>query len=202
MAARFLLLGACAVFVSIAVPALHAQEPPPTETAVAADSAGPTPAGALVRSLLIPGWGQAALGAYVRGSVYFGLQGASWFMLFKTIKKVGEASEIEARRVELARAEVLAAADSTLRAQYEQNPALLEAAIDTIPSVAASRNLVGSRKEQREDWIAWVAFWTLASAVDAYVTAHLADFPARATVAPRPGGGFRIGVSVPARRWW
>lgn len=198
--ARFLLLGALAVPVSIAGPPIQAQEAPAADTVPA--SQGPTPAGAMVRSFLVPGWGQAALGSYLRGGVYFGLQGGSWFMLFRTIKKVGEAREIEARRLELARAEVLAEADSELLEQYEENPALLAAAVDSTEAVRGIRGLIDSRKEQREDWIAWVVFWTLASGVDAYVTAHLADFPAQTMVAPRPGGGVRLGVALPARRWW
>ena len=62
-------------------------------TTVAVDSAGPpvSPMGAFFRSLILPGWGQAAVDQPVRGAVYFTAEAASLWMLFKTQAKLDAA---------------------------------------------------------------------------------------------------------------
>ncbi len=70
--------------------------PPPEPADVPAavvDSGGPpvTPMGAFFRSLILPGWGQAAVDRPVRGAFYFTMEAASLWMLFKTQSKLDAA---------------------------------------------------------------------------------------------------------------
>lgn len=163
----------------------------------------PSPGGAFLRSVLVPGWGQAAYGAHFRGGIYFGLEAGSWFMLLKTMAKLGEARDIESWRVGAARESIIAEiiADPELSARYHEAPATFEEAIniaiDEDPAVVDIRDLVSARKEQREDWIVLTLFWMLASGVDAFVNAHLSDFPARINAESRPDGAVDFGVRLP-----
>jgi hypothetical protein len=156
-----------------------------------------------LRSVLVPGWGQAAYGAYFRGGVYFAAESGSWFMLLKTMAKLGEARDIERWRVGVVRDSLMTAiaADEALADSYRQRPGGLEEAvsleIDQHPDVTSIRKLVDARKEQREDWIVLTLFWMLASGVDAFVNAHLSDFPARVNATPQPDGSVDIGVKLP-----
>lgn len=168
---------------------------PPADTVVVDR---PSPGGAFVRSLLVPGWGQATFGAHARGAIYVAAQGGSGYMMLKTVARVGEARDMEDRFRALA-------ADS-LRAEMEADPELAEElaspqrfleAVDADPRVREAESLVQSRRRQREDWITWTVFWTLASAVDAFVNAHLADFPAAINAEPAPGGAVRLQLSLP-----
>ncbi len=203
------------LLILLAVGPLRAQEAPrpvplPPDSAAAADARiGPSPAGAFVRSLLVPGWGQAAHGAYVRGGAFFTLQTGSWFMLVKTMGKLAEARSIEVRRVglvrDLVRDSLLALAEAEPeRAERYADPRALELdvqrAAEQDERVTDIRGLVHAREEQREDWIAMTIFVTLMSGVDALVNAHLSDFPARVAVDPLPGGRFTVGVTLPAGR--
>ncbi|HLU25938.1 MAG TPA: DUF5683 domain-containing protein [Longimicrobiales bacterium] len=184
---------------AFAAPPARAQEA--AADSVPADTARvrpPSPGGAFVRSLIVPGWGQAASGAYFRGGVYFAAQTGSWFMLVKTMARLGEARAVEKRRVEeVRRALLAAAAQDTLLMKRYAIPDSLAVDIDRDERVSKARGLVNARTQQREDWIAWTIFWTLASGVDALVSAHLADFPADVSAEPRPSGGASLKVSIP-----
>ncbi len=69
------------------------QEPvTPDTTGAAVDSLPPvSPMGALLRSLVIPGWGQTAVDRPARGAVYFAAESASLFMVFKSNSKLSAA---------------------------------------------------------------------------------------------------------------
>ena len=162
---------------------------------------GIKPGTAFLRSVLIPGWGQFSAGAKTRGALFIALQGSSYFMLGKTLSKLEDARRVEDERV--------AIVSDSLRAQMARDPQLdsaladpidFNAAVDTTHTVEDIRRLVDSRLEQREDWIAYTIFFTLASGVDAFVAAHLADFPATITTRPIPAGGMRIQVGIPFPR--
>jgi hypothetical protein len=153
--------------------------------------------------VLLPGWGQAAYGAYLRGGIYFAADAGSWFMLLKTLGKLGEAREIQRWRISSVHDSLMTAitADPLLREKYEKMPGGFELAIsdevDRHPAVVEIGHLVDARKEQREDWIFLTIFWALASGIDAFVNAHLSDFPARINTEPRGDGRVDVGVSVP-----
>lgn len=166
---------------------------------IAADTLrGPSPRGAFVRSLVVPGWGQASVGAYHRGAVFFGIQSTSWYMLLRSVGKLSAIRGIEARRV-------VAATDSLLdlmandpdRAEQLSDPIAFDNAVASDPGVAGARDLVRSRKRHRQDWITYTLFFTMMSGVDAYVAAHLRGFPAVLVVEPRGDGGLDLGVSMP-----
>ena len=74
-------------------PALAPPAAPAAVPAAAVDSGGPpvTPMGAFFRSLILPGWGQAAVEQPVRGAFYFTMEAASLWMLFKTQSKLDAA---------------------------------------------------------------------------------------------------------------
>ena len=82
------------------------------------------------------------------------------------------------------------------------DPDSVLAFIDADPTVEEARNLVESRTQQREDWIAFGLFMVLLGGVDAFVSAHLSDFPEPLTVGTLPArdGGppaVELGVRVP-----
>lgn len=66
------------------------------EAQAAVDSVPPvSPLGALVRSLVIPGWGQAAVGRPERGAIYFLAGSAAMAMVFKSQAKLNAARRAE-----------------------------------------------------------------------------------------------------------
>lgn len=129
--------------------------------------------GALIRSLVLPGWGQAYVGAPGRGAVYFALEAGSVWMTYTTLRQLGEARETQRwlrETGELAEGDRLAVVDA--------------------------------REDQLEDWITLSVFVLLFGAADAYVTAQLADFGEHVGVGPATGGGVRLQARLPvgARR--
>lgn len=176
----------------------------PTVTAAAADTLLPiSPRGAFARSLLVPGWGQSAFGSYFRGGIYFAGWAGNWFMIFRNQVRLDYARDQFDRRARQIEDELIAASPNpdSLRAVLDTVPSVLDQAIRADDGPGASgnelRKLVGSREQQREDWIAWSIFWLLASGVDAYVTAQLADFPADIDVRRNADRTVSLGVQLP-----
>lgn len=214
---RSLTLALAAVFALCFVPAA-AQEPvrPPADTTPppadtfphglpipsAPESVpGPGPAGAMLRSIILPGWGQADYHAYFRGAVYYAGWAGSWFMNFKNFAKLDEIRQMRTirRSMVLDSLQAVAATDSTLASQLA-DPFQRDQLIGQDSLENDMRLVENSRKQQRQDWIALTIFWTLASGVDAFVTAHLADFPAIITTEPGTRGGVALRVEVPLGR--
>lgn len=160
---------------------------------------GISPRGSMLRSLVVPGWGQATVGSYHRGAVFFALRGSAAYMLFKTLRKLDSARAVETRIVGLATDSLnaLMAMDSAAAARLS-NPLAFQEAVDSFPGLERMRGLVGSREQQRQDWIAYTIFFTLLDVIDAYVNAHFRDFPVSIESAPTPGGGglFRFRIPV------
>jgi hypothetical protein len=174
------------------------------DTVAAADSAlppvrgGASPRGAMIRSWLVPGWGQAAVGSNVRGGFWFALQGTSWYMLLKTIGRLNQARGTEDRLVAIATDSLneLIAMDSLLAEELSDQIAF-ENAVGEHTGVQNIRGLVDARGQQRQDWITYTVFFTLISGVDAYVNAHLRDFPVDITSPPSTDGSLRLMLRVP-----
>lgn len=188
----------------LAVPA-SAQNPVfGTDSAAVADTIpdeAPVPAGAFIRALAVPGWGHAHIGESGRGAVFFALQGTSWYMLLKTVSRLGDARSVEDRLAGLGRDSLDAAmAADTAIARQLSDPAAYESALDAYPGLERARGLVGAREQQQQDWIVYTLVFTMAAAVDAYVTAHLKDFPAEFSAAPTRDGGAALGMRVPVGR--
>ena len=79
--------------VPASVPAETGEQPAVDPPEAPGDSLGPrvSPMGAFLRSLVLPGWGQAAVDQPVRGAFYFTMEAASLWMLFKTQAKADAA---------------------------------------------------------------------------------------------------------------
>ena len=160
-----------------------------------------SPRSAFIRSMILPGWGQAEFGSYLRGGVFFAGWAGNWFMNFKNVVRLNEARD----RYDLRAGELRDSLVTT-----SPNPDSMRAVLDTTDLLDLTiradsagndlRKLVRGRKQQREDWIAFTIFWILASGVDGYVTAHLADFPATIDVETGMDGGFSLRLEVPVGR--
>ncbi len=156
---------------------LAAQEPAPPDTAVvrdtipAADAPRRHPRDAFIRSMIIPGWGQAWVGAPGRGGVYFAMEAGALWMVYKSHQKLREAQQQEAWLREIGEL-----------APQQDGP------------------LVGPRRQQREDWITLAIFLLFFSGADAFVAAYLADFDEHIGVLPVPGGGMRFEATIPVGR--
>ncbi len=171
----------------------------PTD-AVAADSAvGPAPAaapslpgpaGAFLRGATIPGWGHAASGSLTRGAFYFGFEAAAGWMLLKTMRRLGSARQ------------QLSLWEDRVTERLERSgvtePDEIEAELGRDEEVLRLRSLVDAREAQREDWFAVVLFTLLMSGVDAFVSAHLQNFPDPLTV-EGGDGSMEVGVRLPTR---
>ena len=92
---------------------------------------------------------------------------------------------------------LVASSAAAPHAQVAARRAASAAALLTYPGLQNARNLESSREEQRQDWIVYTAVFTFIAAVDAYVTAHLQDFPAEVSTSRSSDGGVSIGVRVP-----
>jgi hypothetical protein len=160
-----------------------------------------SPGTAFVRSLLVPGWGQFSIGSYTRGAIFVALQGTSAYMVVRTQLRLDDAKDLldERTREAIEDLNERIATDTTLARELSA-PGAFDAAIDSTTSVRRTRGLVESRRNQRQDWIVYLVVFTLASGVDAFVSAHLADFPARIEPEARPNGGAALKFTVPVGR--
>jgi hypothetical protein len=117
-----------------------------------------SPMGALWRSILIPGWGQAKNNRKLTGALFVAWEGVTLGMSIKTSHEL-----------------------SYLR--------------------RTNSTSVRAKEKERQDWLVLLAFNHLFSAIEAYVSAHLWDFPedleVRAT--PLPQGGVGAAVNLPFR---
>lgn len=164
-------------------PTVAAQEPVSPAAAIDTSTVPPAPAsvdtaaspgssisgrGAFVRSLVLPGWGQAYVGAPGRGAIYFALEAGSAWMAYKSYQQLSEARDAQAWLRQAGR--------------LGENETL---------------DVVESREAQLEDWLAISIFLLLFSGADAYVTAQLADFDEHVGVRPVMDGGAGLELRVP-----
>jgi hypothetical protein len=149
------LVEGCLVLSFLAAP-LRLPAQVPTESLPRVATANDTthqvgPVGALWRSLLIPGWGQAVTGRHVTGALFAVWEGTTMYM--------------------------------TLKAQQEA---------DYLRTTGAP-NLHAKRQEV-QDWLVLWGFNHLFAGAEAFVAAHLREFPKDLKVRAVPRG---IGVSLP-----
>jgi hypothetical protein len=166
LAAAAILLGGGA----LAPSALRAQAPPAVTDTVPAERAI-SPRGAFLRSMIVPGWGQAYVGAPGRGAVYFALETGSLWMLHRSRHQLRDARE---------------------RQRWLRETGQLQ------PNQADP--LVESREDQLEDWVTLSVFFLFFAGADAFVAAYLADFDEHVGVRPMPGGGVQLELRVPTGR--
>lgn len=152
-------------------------------------SGRPGPAGAFLRGVIIPGWGHAASGSLTRGAFYFGVETAAGWMVVKSWRRLGVAREQAALWEDRVTARLMR--------EGITDPGEIESALEQDPEVASLRGLVDARREQREDWMAVTIFFLLMSGVDAFVSAHLRDFPDPLIVEGDPRGTVEVAIRVP-----
>jgi hypothetical protein len=161
------------------------------------DLRGPvSPGGAFVRALLLPGWGHASIGSYTRGGFYFTTEATTAIMLARIQRRLAIAKDTRNLRESRVREELLAAGTS---------PDRVADLVDRDDGVASARELEFSRRQQLEDWVALAVFLVFLSGADAFVSAHLRDFPPPVVfeAAIGPGGAVELGLSLsvgPPRR--
>lgn len=114
-----------------------------------------SPMGAFLRSLVLPGWGQAKLDRKLTGGVFIVWEGVTLAMSIKASHELGYLRNINSGRVE-------------------------------------------AKKQEREDWLILLAFNHLFAGLEAYVSAHLWDFPGDIKVRAEPGK-VTARLSIPLR---
>lgn len=134
-----------------------------------------SPRGAFLRSLIVPGLGQAALDRGTAGGIFVSLEALSLLMTIKSKRDLRVARRLEA---------------DSLFVGFDPSGDTLFA-----PSPVAGR--VRARKQHVEDWVALLIFNHLFAAADAFVAAQLWDVPARVSVT-RDGDNTRLTATV---RW-
>ncbi len=146
--------------------------------------------GAFLRSMAVPGWGQVAVGSPNRGGFYLVVESLSAWMILKTSKTLGSARDIVALRE--------AEAEARFMAQGTVDLLELQALIDEDEAVLDARELEEIRGQQKQDWVAFGVFFLFLGGADAFVAAHLADFPEplEAKIRPRPGMGVELAFSL------
>jgi hypothetical protein len=119
-------------------------------------------------------------------------------MLLKTLGKLSDVKDKRGGFIRVARDSLdRLIAEDTAAARRLSDPLTYDNAVAAHGDVARLTPLVDARRQQRQDWITYTLFFTFLSAVDAYVTAHLTDFPADITVAPAQDGGVSLRLDVP-----
>jgi len=145
-----------------------------------------SPRRAFLRSLLMPGYGQIALDRSVAAGIF----------AFVEVSALGMA-----RRSALNLREAKRAPRDSIVDRYEIDPLTGAPVIDPEtgqPNPAAFRTVglrerIKARRTHYEDWIAVLIFNHFFAAMDAYVAAHLWDFPAKVTLERR---GERLTTSL------
>lgn len=113
------------------------------------------PGAAFWRSLVLPGWGQAATGRHVTGAVFVAWEGVTMMM--------------------------------TIKAQQEA---------EYLASIGSGH--VAAKRQEVQDWAVLWVFNHLFAGAEAYVSAHLQDFPADLQIRAIPKG---VSVSLPLPRF-
>jgi hypothetical protein len=148
----------------------------------------------MIRAMLVPGWGHAAIGAYSRGGFYVALESLTAYTLLRTRNRLGDARERAAFR------------ESFLRASLDQegvtDPQVIQTRLDADEVLSGLEDLVSSRESQQEDLVAFGIFVLFLTGADAFVSAHLARFPdpIEVDVAGTPEAGMEVRVRVPLPR--
>lgn len=186
---------ACIPAAALAVPASGLAQ----EAGVPADSsflAAPvqqspvSPGGAFLRSLVLPGWGHAAVGAYSRGAFYFSAAAGVGYMLFKSTTNRAAAARVRDARAQTVEARLILAGTPV-----DSIPLLVE----EDEGVQEAKALLDGRSQQVQDWAALGIFIVLMSGADAFVSAHLVDFPQPLSIDVVPGqpGRVEVGMRIP-----
>jgi len=145
-----------------------------------------TPGTAFLRAVLVPGWGHTSIGSHTRAGFYFALEATTAYGLLRTRKRLNEVAARAEFRENVLREDL--AAQGII--DFDE----IESALDADATLGELHDLEESRRQQREDWAALGIFLLLLSGADAYVSAHLQDFPAPIEIQAAPAGNGRVEV--------
>ena len=177
----------CALSFMVASGPLSGQEAPeanePDSTALFIPV---TPGTAFLRAVLVPGWGHTSIGSHTRAGFYFALEATTAYGLLRTRKRLNEVAARAEFRENVLREDL--AAQGII--DFDE----IESALDADATLGELHDLEESRRQQREDWAALGIFLLLLSGADAYVSAHLQDFPAPIEIQAAPAGNGRVEV--------
>lgn len=149
-----------------------------------------SPRRAFVTSFLFPGYAQARLDRPTASAVFFGIEAGSLLMLGKTLRDLRVARRLQADSLPLTYV-----VDETGAVARDESGAPVVATWTPGRYTAA---LVGSRRQQVEDWMAVIIFNHLFAGAEAFVSAHLWDVPTALSVRPTVRGGTAVTASF---RW-
>lgn len=142
-----------------------------------------------IRAFLVPGWGHVMTESYFRGGFWVAAQGGAGWMLWKSVSRRKEARRL--REVEM---DIVM---DRYRAQGVMDPDSLTFLAEGDPAVEAWDTLLDRRGDQVEDWVALSLFVMLLGAVDAFVSAHLMDFPEPLALDVGPRQGVPLDIRRP-----
>ena len=194
---RTIVLAALSAF-SLAVPAngTAQEEEPLAEAALqtAPDSVVPSPRvspkSAFLRAVMLPGWGHASIGSYNRGGFYFAAEITTGWGLLRTNRRLAEVRDRMSFHEEVIRTEQAALGVT--------DPDEIAAILEADEVLEDMNDLLAAREDQQEDWAALGIFLLFLAGADAFVSAHLADFPTPITfdATPLPGGRMEMSVQL------
>ena len=154
-------------------------------------TASVSPGGAFLRAVLVPGWGHVSIGANARAGAYFAIESAVAYGIIRTRRRISEARSRANFREILLR--------ENLSTQGITDPTQIENALESDATLADLKNLRESRGEQQEDLVAFGLFLLFLSGADAFVSAHLKDFPDPIAIEGGPTNDGRLEIGLRLR---
>tara|TARA_B100000809_G_scaffold259348_1_gene304177 strand:+ start:3527 stop:4165 length:639 start_codon:yes stop_codon:yes gene_type:complete len=162
-----------------------------TVSALLPIAASVTPGGAFLRAVLIPGWGHVSIGANARAGVYFAIESAVAYGIIRTRRRISEAVSRSNFREILLR--------ENLNTQGVTDPNQIKGALESDATLADLKRLRESRGDQQEDLVAFGLFLLFLSGADAFVSAHLKDFPDPIAIEGGPTNDGRLEIGLRLR---
>ena len=162
-----------------------------TVSALLPIAASVTPGGAFLRAVLIPGWGHVSIGANARAGVYFAIESAVAYGIIRTRRRISEAVSRANFREILLR--------ENLNTQGVTDPNQIKGALESDATLADLKRLRESRGDQQEDLVAFGLFLLFLSGADAFVSAHLKDFPDPIAIEGGPTNDGRLEIGLRLR---
>ena len=154
-------------------------------------TASVSPGGAFLRAVLVPGWGHVSIGANARAGAYFAIESAVAYGIIRTRRRISEAASRANFR------EFLLREDLTTKGITDPNQ--IENALESDATLADLKSLGESRSDQQEDLVAFGLFLLFLSGADAFVSAHLKDFPDPIAIEGGPTNDGRLEIGLKLR---
>ena len=154
-------------------------------------TASVSPGGAFLRAVLVPGWGHVSIGANARAGAYFAIESAVAYGIIRTRRRISEATSRANFR------ELLLREDLTTKGITDPNQ--IENALESDATLADLKSLGESRSDQQEDLVAFGLFLLFLSGADAFVSAHLKDFPDPIAIEGGPTNDGRLEIGLKLR---